>query len=224
MPFYRIPEDTPPEAVIAFGCAMPTMLQGIERLGGIALNQTVVVQGCGPVGLAATLLARLSGARQIILIGAPERRLEMARRLGATATINLETRQREEERVQCVRDLTEGRGAEVVIEAAGVVAAFAEGLKLVAKSGRYLIVGLWSAPGAVSVEPRYVNNTNLRIIGTALAQPQHVYGAIQVARAHHREFPIAEAVTHRFPLVESQKALEAVARLEPVKAVITPAQ
>lgn len=224
MPFYRIPDDTPSEAVIAFGCAMPTMLQGIERLGGIALNQTVMVQGCGPVGLAATLLASLSGARQIIVIGAPERRLAMARRLGATVTLNLETMKTEEERVQHVRDLAEGRGAEVVIEAAGVVAAFAEGLKLVAKNGRYLIVGLWSAPGTVPVEPRYVNNTNLRIIGTALFQSQHVYGAIQVARLHHREFPMAEVVTHRFPLAESQKALEAVARLETVKAVITPAQ
>jgi len=224
MPFYRIPDDTPSEAVIAFGCAMPTMLQGVERLGGIAVNQTVVVQGCGPVGLAATLLARLSGARQIIVIGAPERRLAMARRLGATTTVNMETMNTEEERVQHVRDLTEGRGAEVVIEAAGAVAAFAEGLKLVAKNGRYLIVGLWSAPGAVPVEPRYLNNTNLRIIGTALFQSQHVYGAIQVARAHHREFPLAEAVTHRFLLAESQQALEAVARLETVKAVITPAQ
>ncbi|PCH52673.1 MAG: hypothetical protein COC20_02520 [Cellvibrionales bacterium] len=46
MPFYRIPDDTPSEAVIAFGCAMPTMLQAMERLGGINVGQTVVVQGC----------------------------------------------------------------------------------------------------------------------------------------------------------------------------------
>jgi threonine dehydrogenase-like Zn-dependent dehydrogenase len=147
----------------------------------------------------------------------------MARRLGATSILNLETLKTEEERVQHVRDLTEGRGAEVVIEATGVVAAFAEGLKIVAKNGRYLIVGLWSAPGTVPVEPRYINNTNLRIIGTALYQSQHIYGALQVAQKHHQEFPLAEAVTHRFPLGESQTALEAVARLETVKAVITPA-
>jgi threonine dehydrogenase-like Zn-dependent dehydrogenase len=90
MPFYRIPEDTPSEAVIAFGCAMPTMLQGLERIGGIAVNQTIVIQGAGPVGLAATLIARFSGAREIIVVGAPKRRLEMARQFGATATINLE--------------------------------------------------------------------------------------------------------------------------------------
>ena len=74
MPFYRIPDDTPSEAVIAFGCAMPTMLQAMERLGGVDVGQTVVVQGCGPVGLAATLLAKAAGAGQIIVVGAPEQR------------------------------------------------------------------------------------------------------------------------------------------------------
>lgn len=222
MPFYRIPDDTPSEAVIAFGCAMPTMLQAIDRLGGIELNQTVVVQGCGPVGLAATLLARLSGARQIIVIGAPEQRLAMAQSLGATDMINMEEFASEDERVQRVRDLTQGRGAEVVIEAAGAVAAFGEGLKIVAKNGRYLVVGLWSAPGTVAVEPRYLNNNNLQIIGTALYQPQHLYRAIQVAQKHHADFPMAEAVSHRFLLAESQQALDAVARMETVKAVIVP--
>jgi 5-exo-hydroxycamphor dehydrogenase len=223
MAFYRIPDDTPSEAVIAFGCAMPTMLMGLERLGGIAVNQTVAVQGCGPVGLAATLLARASGAREVIVLGAPRRRLEMAKRLGATATIDLDEVKAADERVGRVRELTGGRGAEVVIEAAGAVGAFAEGIQIAAKGGRYLIVGLWSAPGTVPVEPRYLNNMNLRIIGTALFEARHVHGAIRVARRHHRELPMAEAVTHRFPLAESHKALEAVAALQSVKAVVLPA-
>lgn len=223
MVFYRIPDDTPSEAVIAFGCAMPTMIQALERLGGIFPTQTVVVQGCGPVGLAATLLSRISGARTLIVIGAPEHRLAMARRLGATATISLETVPQETERIQQVYGLTEGRGADVVIEAAGARSAFGEGIKLTAKNGRYLIVGLWSGHGTVPVDPSYLNNRNLKIIGTALEQPGHFYDAIRVAQAHHKEFPIAEAVTHRFSIAESQKALEAVARLETVKAVIVPA-
>jgi threonine dehydrogenase-like Zn-dependent dehydrogenase len=222
MAFYRVPDDTPTEALIAFGCAMPTVLQGFDRLGGIALNQSVVVQGCGPVGLAATLMAHLCGARQVIVIGAPERRLGMARRLGATATIDMESFGQEADRIAQVRDLTDGRGAEVVIEAAGHLPAFTEGIKLVAKNGRYLVIGLWSAPGTVPIEPRYLNNNNIRIIGTALGQPQHLYRAIQVAQKYHRQFPMAEAISHRFALGEAQKALEAVARLETVKAVIVP--
>jgi threonine dehydrogenase-like Zn-dependent dehydrogenase len=222
MPFYRIPNDTPSDAVIAFGCAMPTMLQGLERMGGIGLNQTVVIQGAGPVGLAATLLARLSGARQIIVVGAPQRRLEMARRLGATATIDLNETSSSNDRIGQVRELTEGRGAEVVIEAAGALPAFSEGIQFATKSGRYLIVGLWSTPGTAEVEPHYLNNMNLRINGTAIFDKRHLYGAIQIAQRCHREFPMAEAVTHRFPLAEAGDALQAVSRLQTVKAVITP--
>jgi threonine dehydrogenase-like Zn-dependent dehydrogenase len=107
-----------------------------------------------------------------------------------------------------------------VIEAAGAVPAFGEGIQLAAKGGRYLIVGLWSAPGTVPVEPRYLNNMNLRIIGTALFEGRHVHGAIQVARRLHTKIPMAEAVTHKFPLADSQKALDTVNKLEAVKAVI----
>ena len=222
MAFYRIPEDTPAEAVIAFGCAMPTMLKGIERVGGIAINQTVVVQGCGPVGLAATLLARAAGAREVITIGAPKARLAMAKKLGATATIDLGEVKTPEERIAKVKEMTGGRGGEIVIEAAGAVPAFGEGLQLACKGGSYLIVGLWSAPGTVAVEPRFLNNQNLRVIGTALYEGRHIHGAIQVARRHHDRLPMAEALTHKVPLAECQKALDAVGKLESVKAVVMP--
>ena len=222
MAFFRIPPDTPPEAVIAFGCAMPTMLNAMERLGGIRYGQNVVVQGCGPVGLAAVLLAHLGGAGSITVIGAPARRLEMARRLGATTTIDLMAVTDEDERVAAVVEQTGGRGAEVVIECAGQLPAFGEGLRLVAQDGTYLVVGLWSAPGTTSVEPRLINNANVRIVGSALESPRHIYQAIQVARMAHRRFPLADVVSHRFALEESQEALDAVGRVEPIKAVIVP--
>lgn len=223
MAFFRIPPDTPPEAVIAFGCAMPTMLCAMERLGRIDYGQSVVVQGSGPVGLAATLLARMAGAGDITVIGAPAPRLEMAERLGATTTIDLNIVTDTDERVRAVQESTGGRGADVVIEAAGKLPAFNEGLRLAAPGGRYLIVGLWSAPGTVPLEPRMLNNANLRILGSALSRPKHIHQAIAVARSAHRQFPLTEVISHRFALDESQEALEALGRLETIKAVIVPA-
>jgi threonine dehydrogenase-like Zn-dependent dehydrogenase len=223
MPFFRIPPDTPSEAVIAFGCAMPTMLQAMERLGEIRYGETVLVQGCGPVGLAAVLLSRLAGAGEIVVIGAPRHRLEMAAKLGATTVIDLDETPSVDDRVSAVVNATLGRGAEVVIEAAGKLPAFAEGLRLIAPGGRYLVVGLWSAPGTVSLEPRVLNNANLRIIGSALENPRHIRQAVAVAETWHSKFPLADVVSHRFRLEESQQALEAVGRLETVKAVIVPA-
>ncbi len=223
MAFYRIPDDTPSDAVIAFGCAMPTVLGGLERIGGISLNQTVAIQGCGPVGLAATLLARLSGAHKIIVLGAREPRLEMARRLGATATIDKAEVSSAADRVALARELTDGRGAEVVIEATGAVSAFNEGLRIVARGGRYLIQGLWSTPGTVELEPRFLNNNNLRVHGNYGFLGRHIHAAIQIVSKHHREIPMADAITHRFPLAEAQQAVEAVSGAETIKAVIMPA-
>jgi threonine dehydrogenase-like Zn-dependent dehydrogenase len=223
LPFYRVPEDTPSDAVIALGCALPTMLQGMERLGGLHTGQSVVVQGCGPVGLAATWLAHLAGAHPVITVGAPAHRLAMARRFGATDVVDMQAVPDAAERARIVRERTGGRGADVVIEAAGALPAFAEGMGLVARAGRYLIVGLWSAPGTVPIEPRLINNLNLRLIGTALSQPRHLYQAVELVRAHHARYPLAEVVTHRYGVQDSQRALEAVARLETIKAVIAPA-
>ncbi|MFD7204286.1 zinc-binding dehydrogenase [Streptomyces sp. NPDC059893] len=220
--YFKVPEDTPPEAVIAFGCAMPTMLHAMERLDGISFGQSVIVQGCGPVGLAAVVLARLAGAGDIVVVGGPAPRLEMAKKLGATTTVDLALASDDETRVAAVLDATRGRGADVVIEATGRVEAFAEGVRMVARGGRYLIVGLWSAPGASSITPRLVNNRNLRIIGSALSRPRHLHQAVGVARHYHRQLPLAEAVSHRFRLDQAQEALDAVGRQETIKAVIVP--
>lgn len=221
MGFFKVPADTPSEAVIAFGCAMPTMLNAVERLGGISYGQHVVVQGSGPVGLAATLLAHLGGAGSVTVIGGPAARLSVAARLGATTTLDITTTTAEERRA-VVMDVTEGRGAQAVIEAAGHLSAFPEGLDLVAQDGTYLVVGLWSAPGTVPVEPRAINNANVRIVGSALESPRHIHQAIQVARLAHTRFPLVDVVSHRYRLDETQDALDAVGRAEPVKAVIVP--
>lgn len=220
--YMRVPEDTPPEAVIAFGCAMPTMLHAMERLGELRFGQSVVVQGCGPVGLAAIVLARLAGAGDIVVVGGPAARLEMAKRLGATTAVDLATAADSASRVAAVMDSTRGWGADVVIEATGRIEAFGEGTQMVAKGGRYLVVGLWSAPGEAALVPRQVNNANLRIIGSALSRPRHLHQAVAVARHFHRQLPLAEVVSHRFPLEQAQRALDAVGRQETLKAVIVP--
>jgi 5-exo-hydroxycamphor dehydrogenase len=219
--FFRIPDDTPSEAVIAFGCALPAALQGLERLGPIGTDDNVVVQGCGPVGIAATMLAHLAGARRIVVIGAPEHRLSFAERFGATSTIPLE-QESAELRIARVRQLCDGRGADVLIEAAGRLAAFAEGLELLAPNGRYLILGLWAGAGTVPVDPHVLYNNNLRIVGSQFQQPYHYFQTIRLAQRLRNELPFEQAVTHRFPLAESKAAIEAAACGDAVKAVVLP--
>lgn len=218
VPFYRVPERTSSEAVIAFGCAMPTAIGGFLRLG--ALDGPVVVQGSGPLGLASVVLAARAGAK-VIVIGDPEPRLAMARQLGASETIAL-TGTTRAERKQIILDLTGGSGAATVIEAAGHAAAFEEGIDLLARQGRYLIMGLYSGDATVPVNPVTINNRNLTVIGS-LGYPK---AALQqtVALAHEigERYRFADLVTHRFDLNNTEEAIAMAARGEAIKAIVVP--
>jgi len=100
-----------------------------------------VVQGAGPVGLSAILLAKLSGAREIIAVDMHENRLAIARSLGATATVSL--KDSPEERRRQIYDRVAPNGPDIVVEAAGALPAFPEGVDIAGNHGRYIILGLW---------------------------------------------------------------------------------
>jgi threonine dehydrogenase-like Zn-dependent dehydrogenase len=219
---YRVESDTDPLAVIAFGCAMPTALGAFDRLGGVRAGQTVLVQGSGPVGLASTVLAALSPARQVIVIGAPDVRLAAAERLGASTTIPLE-RTTTEERLAMILDLTDGRGADVVIEATGRMEAFAEGMSLLGPGGRYVVLGIYSGHGTVSFDPVRLNNQSMSILGSMGATRTSDYRTtIQLAQRHGERLGFADLVTHRFPLSQLEAAIDVARRGEAIKAVVLP--
>jgi 5-exo-hydroxycamphor dehydrogenase len=221
-PFTKIPEGTDPDTVIAFGCAMPTALGGLARLGGVKPGQTVVVQGCGPVGLSVTLLASQARARHVIVIGDPPNRLAAAAALGATATIPLEGTTAEDRR-GLVSEVTEGRGADAVIECTGRMEAFAEGMRLLADDGRYVVLGIYSGHGTVRLDPVQVNNHNLAVIGSLGPSTFADYRTtVELARRHGERLRWADLITHRFGLRQLEEAIEVARRGEAIKAVVVP--
>ncbi|MFC9553634.1 zinc-binding dehydrogenase [Rhodococcus sp. NPDC056960] len=219
---YRIPDGTSPEAVIALGCALPAVLQGFDRVGLPGVIDSVVIQGAGPIGLSAVLVAQQRGARTIVVIDQHENRLETARKLGATATISL-TADAEHRRAR-VNELCGPRGPRLVVEAAGVLSAFAEGVDLAGHNGCYLLIGLWSGHGAASIDPTVVVHKNLRIVGSCYAQPEHYFRAMHLASLLESRIPLTEIITHSFDVTEANEALDTVERGDAVKAVIRPGE
>ncbi|HVF38374.1 MAG TPA: zinc-binding dehydrogenase [Gemmatimonadaceae bacterium] len=216
----RVPESLPPETFIGGGCGLVTALHAVDR-AAIRLGEAVAVLGVGPVGQSAVALAGLSGASSVIAIGAPDDRLEFARRMGATATISLDMPARE--RAATVRDLTQGRGADVVIEAAGAADAVSDALDMVRDGGRVVVCGQYTDSGDVSINPhRQINRKHVDLRGVWGSDYSHFHRAVQIAATFADRIPWGEMVTRRFGLDKTQSALEAVASRALVKAIVVP--
>ena len=221
VPFYRVEGPVTDEELMAFGCALPTAISGQRRLGLIEPGQTVVVQGAGPVGIASAMVASLSPARNLIVIGDPSHRLEVAKEFGATETMSLEATSAEQ-RLARVQELTDGQGADVVIEAAGAPEAFPEGVSLLARHGRYLLSGLYSGNRQVPFDPVPITQKSARILGNLGSRPEIGLQALRFVQANRDRFDFSRVVTHRFSLDSIGEALEAMQSGETLKAVVKP--
>jgi len=220
--FYRLPDGAHPDAVAALGCALPTALRGFEQAGPVRVDETVVVQGAGPVGLAAVLVASVAGAREVVVIDQIPERLAIATKLGATATLSLTDLTAEQRREQ-LYEIVGPNGPSVVVEAAGALPAFPEGVDLTGNHGRYIVLGLWGQEGESPVSPREFTTKNLMVMGATFPKPKHYYGAMQLAARLQDSHALADLVTHRFAVADAGTALEAVESGTAIKAVIDPA-
>jgi L-iditol 2-dehydrogenase len=217
----RLPGTLPAEVFISGGCGLPTAFHAVER-ATIRLGDTVVVQGTGPVGLCACVFSRLSGALNVIAIGAPAVRLEMASRMGADHVISIENTT-PSERAEMVRDITVGRGADVVIEATGVPTALAEGTDMTRDAGIYAIAGQYTDAGNVTLNPhRAINKKHLDIRGVWGTDFSHLYRAILMLNKHRDAFPWTAMISRMYGLEEVGQALEDVEAGRVVKAVVKP--
>jgi L-iditol 2-dehydrogenase len=204
------------------GCGLPTGFHAVER-AGIALGDTVVVQGSGPVGLNAAVFAMLAGALRVFVVGAPAARLEAARRLGAEDTLDVTVETSPDARGRWVRDRTHGRGADVVIEASGNPAAVTEGLDMVRDAGCYVVVGQYTDAGDTTLNPhRHLNRKHVSLRGCWGYEYTHLHRSVQLLARHKARFPWRSLVTREYRLEEAGQALHDMERLAVVKALIRP--
>lgn len=218
----RLPPDLDAETLIGGGCGLMTALHALER-GALRLGESVAVLGVGPVGQSAVALAALSGAIDVIAIGAPDDRLEFAERMGATATMGMDASP--EERASMVRARHGGRGVDLVIEATGNPDAVSQALDLVRDGGRVVIAGHYTDTGDVRLHPHHqINRKHVEIRGCWGSDYSHFHRGVQLAARFADRVPWREMVTRRYGLEQATEALEAVARREIIKAVIVPGE
>jgi D-arabinose 1-dehydrogenase-like Zn-dependent alcohol dehydrogenase len=217
----RLPDRVSFEDYIGGGCGLITAIHIIER-AALKPGDRVVVQGTGAVGLSVIGLARLSGASQVIAIGAPEDRLALALRMGADAVLDLQATDVNERRAR-VLDLTGGDGVDVVIEAAGSARAVEEGLSLARDGGAYVIAGHYTnaGPSTINVHEQ-INRKQLDVRGCWGSEPAHFLRALRVLERQGAHLPWRDIGARTYGLRELNDALADAEAMRIPKALVRP--
>ena len=224
----RVPDELPSEIAVLTEIMAVTV--GLDRAKQISafpnesfrFDDSVVVLGVGPLGMCFVMKARMLGAGTIIAVDLSEYRLDFARKLGADYVINANEAS-EKVRAALVRELTHGRGADVVVECAGVPGAVREGLEMLRVGGLLVEAGNFSDMGEISINPhRHLCAKNVRILGVG-GEERAAYGPSmrQMAR-YMRQYPLRDFVTHRFGLQQVEAAMKKSMAADSMKVVITP--
>lgn len=214
---HRIPDNMSFEQAAIVEPMANTVTDIIER-GTIEVGDFVVVLGPGPIGLLAAQVAKVAGAREVMIVGAPADeplRLGTARELGIEHVVNFA----QTDPVEMCLGLTGGRGADLVIECSGAPPAIAQSVELVRKWGKICAIGLtgkrpveldWDA-AMTKVITLYFN------MSTAYESWDKTIWMIASGKVN-----VDPIITHRLPLAEWEQGFEAVESMEALKVVLIP--
>ena len=167
----------------------------------------VVIQGAGGLGIYAAAVAAERGASKVISIDGQRPRLELARQCGATHVIDLNEFPTPEARVQQVKELTDGRGADIVVEVVGLAAATVEGLDMVRFNGKFVDIGN-IVPQPVSFPATKVITQQIQWRGLMHYNPWIMPAALDFLVRTKDRYPLSKVVSHSFPLADVNKAFE----------------
>jgi len=218
---FLVPESIDPAVLVAASCSGSTAAH-IFQYVRVEVGDVVAIYGPGPLGAFCATFARSKGAREVVMVGPAQsrRRMEICRALGATQTLVLEESDIQSRR-EAIEELSDGRGADLVIEAAGHPMATVEALEMACIGGHVSLVGYGDPGGEVLIKPfEHIGRKNLHLQGIWVSDTRHMRWALELIYRHPESF--AQLVTHRLPLEEANQGMELVQRQEAMKAVLVP--
>ena len=188
-----------------------------QELLDIRLGQTVAVIGAGPLGCLHAEAARSRGAEKVFLINRSAARLDLARSYGFDAYLSSDAC----DCVQAVRDLTDGRGADVVIVAAGSAQAAVMGMEMAGRMGRVcMFAGLPKDDSMVSLDLNQAHYRQISVIGAFSSAPRH--NALALSLIASGRIRVAPILTHAAPLERIEAAIAAAMSHQGMRVSISP--
>jgi threonine dehydrogenase-like Zn-dependent dehydrogenase len=220
--FYKVPDSLGDAEVAGANCGLAQMLFTLDRIG-VRRGHTVVVQGAGGLGLYACAIAASSGARAIVVEREPGR-IEAARAFGASDIVDMSVHQTPEERVKQVLDLTDGEGADFVIEVTGRPEAFGEAIDFARVGGSIASVGNLNVGEKfeLKIAPAVFTRKNLRVHGYLRYDPWYLRDSLDFLVEHGSRYPFASLSDRVYSLDEIEEALSRSDSRQVSRAAIVP--
>jgi alcohol dehydrogenase len=199
---HPLPRAVDSQDAVLLADILPTAYEVGVLNGQVRPGDTVVVVGAGPIGLAAIATARLFSPGRIIAVDLAPTRLEAAKELGADAVAHAA-----EEPDRLVADLTEGLGADVVMEAVGVPETFEMCTRMVRPGGHVANIGVHGRPATLHLEDLWIKNLT---ITTGLVDTYSTPTLLRMLTAGR--LPASSLVTHTFELDGMEEAYDVFSR------------
>jgi alcohol dehydrogenase len=207
---YHVPPGVAEEALVMLSDILPTGFECGVLNGRIAPGGSVAIVGAGPIGLATLLTAQFYSPAILIVIDLDDHRLAVAKRFGATHIFN----SGKADVVASIRELTNGKGADCVVEAVGVPATFELCQDLVAPGGVIANIGVHGVKADLHLERLWSQNITIttRLVDT-------VTTPMLLKTVAARKIDPSKLITHRFRLDQIEQAYETFAAAAATKAL-----
>lgn len=217
----RVPDGVKSTWASAASCAMRTVMQGLRRAGKLEMTESIAIQGSGPLGLFATAIARVQDPGKLIVLGAPDDRLDVARAFGADEIVSVEEFSTPESRVDRVKELTGGLGADVLMEVSGAQGAFNEGIRAANRGARYVVIG--QVGGDPTPVPAYeVTYKQLDIRGVWSAEADAYYLCMLFLDKYQDRFDWDLLISNHYSLEQMDEAISSMKAHAEIKPMIFP--
>ncbi|MAT08437.1 MAG: zinc-binding alcohol dehydrogenase [Chloroflexi bacterium] len=202
---FKVPNELSDAEVAPVNCAVSQVIFGLNK-ANIRLGDTVVIQGAGGLGINAASAAKEMGASKVIILDGSRNRLDLALECGADEVIDITEYNTPESRIARVKELSEGRGGDIVMELVGLPDAFTEGLELTRLGGTLVEIGNMWKGGKTSIDVATTVWGNTTVIGIAHYDPYTLPVAMDFLVKTQNKYSLPKLMSHSFPLSEINQA------------------
>lgn len=219
----KVRKDAPLEDIAIVGCAIATGVGAVRNTAGVRPDSTVAVIGCGGVGLACVQGARLAGASRIVAVDVVAEKLDLARKLGATDTLDASKTDDVVSALRAVVADGDDTGYDYVFDAIGKIATTEQAVAALGLGGAAVIVGLPPQGERASFEPLALAEADQRILGSnyGSAVPERDIPAL-VDEVMAGNLDLASMISGRRPLAEAAAALDDLAAGHALRQLLIP--